>query len=64
MFFALVIILTRKNLTRLWKVVQEQSSRPSLKVAKEKVCRYSDVILPRGCKGASVNVVAMADPGF
>ncbi len=35
-----------QRLARLRKVVQEQSSRPFLKVAKEKVCRYSDVVLP------------------
>ena len=37
-----------QQLARLRKVVQEQSSRPFLKVAKEKVCCYSDVVLPRG----------------
>ena len=37
-------------IARLRKVVQEQSFRPFLKVAKEKVCRYSDVVLPRGCE--------------
>ena len=39
-----------QRLARLRKVVQEQSSRSFLKVAKEKVCRYSDVVLPRGCE--------------
>ena len=39
-----------QRLARLRKVVQEQSSRPFVKLTKEKVCRYSDVVLPSGCE--------------
>ena len=34
------------QLGHIQKVVQEQSSRPFLQVEKEKVLRYSDVVLP------------------
>ena len=37
-----------QRLARLRKVVQQQSSRPFVKVAKKKVSRCSDVVLPRG----------------
>lgn len=38
-----------QRLARLWKVVQQQRSRPFVKIAKKKVSHYSDVVLPRGC---------------
>lgn len=38
-----------QRLACLRKVVQQQSSRPFVKIAKKKVSRYSDVVLPRGC---------------
>ena len=37
------------RLARIRKVVQQQCSQPFLQVEKEKVSRYSDVILPPGC---------------
>lgn len=37
-----------QRLARLRKVIQEQSSCPFVKVAKEKIHRYSDVVLPKG----------------
>ena len=39
-----------QRLARRRKVVQEQSSRPFVKLTKEKVCRYSDMVLPSGCE--------------
>ena len=38
-----------QRLACLRKVVQQQSSRPFVKIAKKNVSRYSDVVLPRGC---------------
>ena len=47
-----------QQLARLRKVVQEQSSHPFLKVSKEKVCRYSDVVLPRSqCQCGCVHIL-------
>ena len=37
-----------QRLARLRKVLQQQSSCPFVKVAKEKIHRYSDVVLPKG----------------
>lgn len=41
------------RLARIRKVVQEQTSQPLLQVEKEKVLRYSDVVLPQGCAMAA-----------
>jgi len=41
------------RLARIRKVVQEQRSQPFLQVEKEKVLRYSDVVLPCGCDTAA-----------
>lgn len=41
------------RLARIRKVVQQQSSQPFLQVEKEKVSRYSDVVLPQGCDMAA-----------